>query len=186
MRLFTAIPIGEPARIQVAVLIASLREAGADFAWSDPANLHLTLSFHGSARPEQIPQIEAAMARAAAGKKAFALSFGSVGAFDSLESPRVLWIGVESGAEPIKDLAAALRSELAPEGLLSEEEKTREFRPHLTIGRRCGGKNLESLKKRLALLPRLDARSEADRIVLYESRPSPAGSRYTALREVRL
>jgi 2'-5' RNA ligase len=183
MRLFIAAPISEQAKDGARLAVDDLRRSRADFKWVEAANLHLTLAFFGEAAEAEVPKLEAAMARACAGRAPFELAFGGLGAFDSLERPRVVWIGLREGAKPLTGLAQALREALEGAGLLSEEEKSRGFQAHLTLGRMRSPRNLAALKARLIETPpKAEFRSTVDRLVLYESRLTSEGPVY---REVK-
>lgn len=187
VRLFIAVPITS-AEVQRAAagLLDHLRGAGADYKWVDPENLHLTLSYHGSALPEQIPVLKKAMAKAAAGRKAFSLGLEGLGAFDSLDSPRVVWVGIGGGVEVLRDIVSALHAALQVAGLLGEDEKNREFRGHLTLGRMRSRRNQERLKEFLNSAPSKLGALSVDRLALYESCVSSSGPRYVVRAEVEL
>jgi 2'-5' RNA ligase len=171
-RLFIAVPVCDEIRRAAAELIAGLRLSGADFKWVEPENLHLTLRFFGSTPLERLPEIEALMLRAAQ-RPRFEIAFGSVGAFSSWDDPKVVWVGLDSGALELAALAEALGA----------SEEGRPFSAHLTIGRRRSRGGLERLKAAAerAGLPRL--RQTVDRVVLFESRLTPQGPKYLVCRE---
>lgn len=183
MRLFIAVPLAERVKERAASIIQGLRSSGADFKWVEPRNLHLTLSFLGETPRESIPDLEGAM-KLAAQQPPFDMAFRELGAFDSLDHPRVLWLGVREGAEALKGLAERLDAILAQDGFLPEKGRGRSFAAHLTLGRMRSPRNLHRLRAALkgtALLEGL--RSRVERIVLYESRLSSQGPAYTELRE---
>ncbi|MDD5627429.1 MAG: RNA 2',3'-cyclic phosphodiesterase [Elusimicrobia bacterium] len=171
-RLFIAVPAADEVRRAAARLIAELRLSGADFKWVEPENLHLTLRFFGATPLERLPEIESLMGKAAR-RPRFAVSFGPVGAFNSWEDPKVLWVGVGQGAAELAALAESLGA--SAEG--------RPFSAHLTIGRRRGRGGGERLKAaaRRAGFPEL--RQEVDRIVLFESRLTAQGPAYSIRKE---
>lgn len=160
-----------------------LASMGADIKWVKPANLHLTLRFLGETPANKVEAIARAMAAACQGKPQFELGFGPMGAFPSLAKPRVVWIGLEDGGQPLRALAGALANGLKSEGFALPEEG-RDFKAHLTMGRSrspkgthgLAGKAAEWTKEKMAL-PRV----LVDRLVLFESRLSPAGPTYVPL-----
>ena len=180
MRFFIAAPISEEARNGARSVLDVLSRCHADFKWVEPENLHLTLAFFGDAPAQALPALEKAMDQAVSGRRAFELVFGELGAFDSLERPRVLWLGVSRGAELLKELAGALRLALDQAGLLTEQDRGRDFKAHLTLGRMRSSRRLSELKAILARSPlKAEFRSRVERLVLYESRLSAQGPVYT-------
>ncbi|MBI4375482.1 MAG: RNA 2',3'-cyclic phosphodiesterase [Elusimicrobia bacterium] len=186
MRLFIAVPISSNVREAADRAIAKLRATGADFKWVDPGALHMTLCFLGDMPESSRPGIERAMTAAAAGAGPFEIEFDRLGFFGSADHPRVLWLGVGSGARQLKSLEAAISRRLVEERLEFKREE-RDYEPHLTLGRMRSAKNLERLRgdiKAFAIVPTL--RSQVDRVVLYESQLSPQGPAYAALTEFPL
>lgn len=150
-------------RAAACALIDELAAAGADFRWVKPDALHVTLSFLGETDPKKVPELERAM-KAAARRRAFELSLGALGAFDSLEDPNIIWIGLDKGAVELSELAAAL-----------PQLPGRTFTPHLTLGRMRGRKGLGRLKSELRTAAVPAAAQLVDKLVLYESRLGGAG-----------
>src|SRR5690606_8584575 len=94
VRLFVAVLLPGKVRAGIAgEVVPSLRERLPRAAWVRPDNLHVTLKFAGR-RPEAlVPELTDALRAAAAGVEPFDLVLEGVGAFPSLERPRVLWLG---------------------------------------------------------------------------------------------
>jgi 2'-5' RNA ligase len=177
MRVFTALPVTEPAREQVVGLLGSLRRTAWPVRWVGEVGLHLTLKFLGEVPQERAGAIEEALRFAAEGTGPLPLRLNELGAFPTANRPRVLWVGVETppGLELLQDRVERRLAEIGfpPEG--------RPFRPHITLGRVRGGQRLpprgfEDFGGRFEPAPFL-----ADRLVLYESVLTPAGPRYEAL-----
>lgn len=140
VRAFVAVnfPIHVVRRIadEAAALRAPLAAAGLKVRWVPAANLHVTLKFLG---PIKVAAIEAITARLVSGLREagpralgpFDLEARGLGAFPSVEQPRVLWAGV-AGSPAL----AALQQEV--EGWLAElgfPRDDRPYHPHVTIGR---------------------------------------------------
>lgn len=187
MRLFIAVPIDARVRSAARRLMGELRSSEADFKWVEPENLHLTLAFLGETGEDRLPELGGILDRAAAARESFELTFNSLGAFDSFDYPRVVWVGLGMGAEPLQALAGALCQALYDADLLPEPERRRRFEAHLTLGRMRSARGIARLRSRLKSAPPLEPFSCAvERLVLYRSRLSPKGPSYTALREARL
>lgn len=131
LRLFVAADVPEDVRDAVASAIEPLRARHPDGRWTPPHNWHVTLKFLGRTWPRLLPTVLDAVERVAAAAGGFETSVRDVGAFPSARRARVVWVGLENGAEPMRRIAAELDHALAPE---FPREK-REFTPHLTIAR---------------------------------------------------
>jgi 2'-5' RNA ligase len=109
---------------------------------------------------------------------------GGVGAFPKLENPAVIWCGVQDDDGRLARLQAAV--ETACEGLGHAREK-RPFRPHLTLGRVKGRRNLQPLIECLKIAARdLESSFTASRFHLFRSITRPTGAVYTVLETVEL
>jgi len=172
-RLFIAVPVSDEVRRAAARLIAELRLSGADYKWVEPENLHLTLRFLGATPLERIPGIEAILRRAAQ-RPRFEISFGAVGAFDSWDDPRVVWLSADEGAAELAALAK----------LLGASEEGRPFSAHLTIGRRRSRSGLERLRAAANRAGLQGLRQAVEKVVLFESRLTPQGPKYLVRSEV--
>ena len=187
-RLFIAVDPAPEAAARAGRIAARLRDAGIEAAWTNPAQLHLTLHFLGDEVDDaDLHRICVAMDEAAATVPAFRVAFGGVGAFPDLRRPRVVWLGVRTGAAELGRLHDALAERLEPLGFPPE---ARGFRPHLTLARLRGGRGAAS---GAAFAAALDACAAADggetsisRVCLYESRLAPTGAEHDRLHVSRL
>ena len=175
MRLFIAVAADEEAKAAAAAAVARLRRASDGYRWVDPRDMHVTLRFFGQTSEDKLPEIEALMRRAAAASAPFELVYGGVGAFESFDDARVVWIGLDEGLEPMRRIAE----------LLGRDEP-RPFAPHMTLGRRRRTQALPEFRAALDAEPRLALRRPIDRISLYASKPAPFGHAYEILLEAPL
>lgn len=149
-----------------------LRRAPGDYRWVDPRDMHLTFRFIGEVSDERLPEIHALMDEAAIATDPFEIVYGGLGAFDSLDAPRVVWLGVDEGAAPLEAVAARLK-----------RDEQRPYTPHLTLGRNRREECPPELPGILRAEPRLGLRVVVDRLSLYASRPAPFGHAYEILRQ---
>lgn len=175
MRLFYAVAADEDVKAAAAATVARLRRAPGDYRWVDPRDMHLTLRFLGETAEERLPEVERVMREAAAKTAPFEVVYGGVGAFESLDDPRVVWIGLESGLEPLHALADRLG-----------RDEPRPFAPHLTLGRRRREAHPPEFVAALRAEAPLGLRRRVERISLYASRPAPFGHAYEILLEAPL
>ena len=92
VRAFVAIELSEEIKTSLARLQSGLR-AESYVKWVEPAGIHLTLKFLGNVASDRVSEVEQSMAQACAGVPSFALRIEQLGAFPSVSSPRVVWVG---------------------------------------------------------------------------------------------
>ncbi|MDX1930031.1 MAG: RNA 2',3'-cyclic phosphodiesterase [Pirellulaceae bacterium] len=146
-RTFIAVEIGSPAREVILRLIKQLAGELHGVRWTQPDQLHLTLKFIGDIDNRELPEICSQMRAACSGIEAFSASLKGVGAFPKNKPPRVLWVGFQDGAEPLKLINQRLETSLTGLGIPTEG---RAYVPHLTLGRINRGADQEQIAARLA------------------------------------
>ena len=104
---------------------------------------------------------------AAAETRPFDVVYERVGAFDTLDDPRVVWIGLEDGFGSMERLAAIL-----------DRGESRPLVPHLTLGRRRDARASSEFTQALRAEPVLGLRRRVDAVSLYASRPASFGRVY--------
>ena len=160
--------------------------------WVPAPNLHLTLKFLGPVRAAAVEAVAARLAAGLGGVRPFELEARGVGAFPSVERPRVLWVGV-SAQPALVALQQAVEGWMAEIGFPRDE---RAYHPHITIGRvtgqgsHDGGGGGDRPGDLGALLSERGARAfgtgRATEVVIYESRTLSKGAEYHALGRVPL
>ncbi len=185
VRTFVAVETSDAVRQRAAELIGTFAATGAKVSWVQPHNLHLTLKFLDEVPLNSIPQISAAVQKAAAACEPFELEICQAGAFPSTGHPRTLWLGTGEGSEPLGKLHAALESELKPLGFPKEH---RRFAAHLTIGRVRGpGPGLHELGPLIQQHSAFTAgRFPVAELVVFSSQLTPQGPIYEALSRAAL
>lgn len=128
---------------------------------------------------QKIREIEKILNETAAKVEPFVLTLKGIGAFPELDHPRVVWVGVESGADQSKRIAKTIEENLEKIGIPREE---REFHAHVTLGRVKSMKNVDDLKEIIAA-EKFAAGSAADvnHLTLFKSQLSREGPVYTPL-----
>jgi len=175
MRLFIAVAADEEVRAEAAAAVARLKKVPGDFRWVDPRDMHVTLRYFGEQPESRLPEIEALMKEAAGRTKAFELVYGKVGAFDSIEQPRVIWIGVKEGTAALEAAANAVG-----------RDEPRPYHPHLTIGRNRRQQVPPEFVAALRAETDISLKHGVRKISLYASRPAPFGHAYEILSEAEL
>jgi len=157
---------------------------GGNISWSRPDGIHLTIKFLGDVEEGKIKEIGKVLERIAEGITPFRLLVEGVGAFPTISSPRVIWVGVKTEGENLLVLQKGLEEGLAQLGF---EKETRPFQPHLTLGR------IRYLEDKKGLVESYRALGDiklggflVEGIILFKSELKPTGAVYTKLKEVRL
>ncbi|MEK7348408.1 MAG: RNA 2',3'-cyclic phosphodiesterase [Candidatus Eisenbacteria bacterium] len=184
IRTFVAIPIPAAWEEYLAGVSRELAGLVQGVSWVRPGNLHLTVRFLGDLGESGTARVGDAVARGADGFEAPLAELGRFGGFPTLDRPRVLWIGISRGEPELLALGRRVNAAIDAAGF---DRADKPFRPHLTLGRvREGAQGLGALRGYAPPPPPPPAAALLDRIVVMKSDLHPSGSRYTALREVRL
>ncbi|MFA6078363.1 MAG: RNA 2',3'-cyclic phosphodiesterase [Candidatus Omnitrophota bacterium] len=186
MRLFIAIELSDEIKEGLSMVQSHLKYSGADVKWVETDNIHLTLKFLGEADEDKVKRITSALDAIGSATHPFDISVKEIGAFPRIEHPRVVWAGLDKGAEESKLLAGTIDEKMSEIGFQKEE---RAFSPHMTIGRVKDAKNKDALKEKvLSLDPAmLDLKPQLiSSVILFRSTLTPKGSIYTKIHETRL
>jgi 2'-5' RNA ligase len=180
VRAFIAIELPEDVKRFLERISTKLKKCGADVGWVRTENIHLTLKFLGSVRPDLIPSIEEAVAPVFGEQSPVNLAVRGLGVFPGMRSPRVVWTGCVDSSKALGPLVAKLEESLEPLGFTKEK---RPFSPHLTLGRARSNKRVPDLVEELR--QNLDVSGPeftADHAVLFQSVLKPTGAEYRPLR----
>jgi 2'-5' RNA ligase len=179
MRLFFALQLPDDVRSALRPHVEAAQRIGREsVGFTRVEQLHFTLAFLG-----ETERVDDAVAAVPALPAAFELSIAGRGAFPGLGRPRVLWLGVGEGAQPLCDLAAALCTGLRESGFKLDD---RPFKPHLTLGRvKPRGDKLA--RRALEAVPAAElARFTVREIALVQSVLGSGGAKHTPLRTFSL
>jgi len=187
MRAFIALELSPQLREGLAGLMKDLKgPRGIKGKWVPPENIHLTIRFLGEISQEQVEAVGNLLEEGARGRGVFTLSLVGLGAFPNTFRPRVLWVGVKKGTEPLERLHNRLEEGLFRLGFPPDDKA---FKPHLTLAR-FKNPSLEVRRKVHAVCREMGERSWGEMVVsslvLYESILSPQGASYRKVREVPL
>ncbi|MFH2010209.1 MAG: RNA 2',3'-cyclic phosphodiesterase [bacterium] len=178
-RIFTAVNISVASVRKLAELQQELRRSQSSelkMRWVPPANIHMTLKFYGELTPEQVGGVADAARKAAVGVPPFDVSARGLGVFPDAERPRVLWVGLEEGREPLTALRQRIEDESDAIGFARD---SRSFRGHLTLGRVRRG--AEGIQEWLTSHAEVDClTSTINEIIVYESRLHRTGAEYVS------
>lgn len=154
--------------------LAPLRALALPVRWLPADSLHLTLAFLGELDVQEVAMVEEIVGQVAAKTMAFDIEIGGLGAFPTLERPRVWWVGVR--APRLDEAHSALDAAIAGAGLRREE---RPFSPHITVGRtKDRPRGLAGDVAGVLRAMNYHARIRIETIDLMESQLSRVGARY--------
>ena len=185
LRLFFAVPLDDSVRSAVAKVRDDLRRVPGPVKWVEDANLHFTLKFLGETPVGLIPKLRAVAEAVGQRHAVIDLSLRGIGAFPNARAPRVVWVGLAEGAEPLSALADDLDNALAEASLAPRE--TRPFAAHVTFGRVREPVRRDELTAEIELAGALDfGQMRCDHFVLMRSELSRRGPTYTELERFNL
>jgi RNA 2',3'-cyclic 3'-phosphodiesterase len=178
IRAFVAIRLSPEIEEAVTRFQASLRKLGGNISWTKPAGFHLTLRFLGNrVPPADVEKMIDGLAPIAAATASFIVQARGAGAFPSLNRPRVIWIGLASGA--LAEVAGKVEALSVKCGF---EPQGRPFAPHLTVGSVRNPSRDARMREVLELAANRDFGScLITSMALYRSHLSPQGAKYEAL-----
>ena len=185
MRTFIAIELSDEIKETLAQIQSHLKYSGADVKWVTPGNIHFTLKFLGEIDEKKCGDVKAILDEIAKSTKPFEISLKDIGAFPKIDYPRVIWVGLDKGAEESTELAGKIDETLLK---LDFAKESRPFAAHLTIGRVRSAKNKEALKEKIGSCSfQLSAISHQliSSVILFHSKLTPTGSIYTKLHEAK-
>jgi 2'-5' RNA ligase len=180
IRVFVGIPL--PEELAVEYVAAQQALAGLrNVKWVERGNLHLTLKFLGRVDRTAVSPLAEALARAALRSTPAVLGPGTVTAFPSDRSARVLVVELIDATGAVGRLQAEVERELAA---LGHSPDDRGFRTHVTIGRVREGK--AEARVDLAGVPAPRSSWPVEAFELIESRLGPRGPTYSPLESFQL
>ncbi len=184
IRTFIAVELPEEIHDKLQQIQNDFRASMPDVRWTKPGNIHLTLKFLGDVQLSRIDRITNSLMDIGGRFSPFTMSLASMGAFPNPRKPRIVWVGVEKGADMLVEIANSIEASMKPLGFPKEK---RPFRPHLTVGRIRRLKNPGAMTKALeqSQVGEL-GKFAVEKISFIRSQLDPAGSIYTTLVEVPL
>jgi 2'-5' RNA ligase len=184
LRSFIALPGSDELQSALTSVVRRLAETPSDVRWErDASKFHITLRFLGNVEPDRLAELGTALAGHVVEVGALDLVYEGLGAFPSVERPRVVWAGVRAN-DALARLQAIVEQVCRRLEVGAPEE--RPFHPHITIGRVKGAHNLARLTATLKSITLEPVSARATHILLMRSELHPTGSRYTALKTLPL
>ncbi len=133
IRTFIAVDMARPQKDRLLAVQESLTRAGVGVKWVEEENLHVTLLFLGEVDDRDVVKVCSAVTKCCAEHAGFNVSLGGISGFPNPRRPRIIYAGIEEGAEELKALHDALEPPLLDLGCYRRED--RPYTPHVTLGR---------------------------------------------------
>lgn len=179
IRTFIAIDVPAAQQREILHLQTALRSLLPHVRWVSSPLLHITLHFLGEVPAPELDKVAQAVAAGIKHQSPFEILLRGVGGFPPRSSPRVIWLGVATGAAELRRLYGSLADELALSGFSPSRE---EYHPHVTLGRvsvRLPGAAWKEVTKRFAGVEVGPFQASEVRVV--KSDLTPHGPQYTTL-----
>lgn len=159
-----------------------LVETGAEVKPVEDENIHLTLRFIGEIPQGLVRVLCTEISKIKYPK--FQISVKNIGAFPSMARPRVVWAGVEEGADKLRELHDIVESIVKRLGIPPDKE---EFVPHITLLRVKGSRGIDKLVKAIAEMHDMEFGSTiVDEVFVKKSVLTSSGPIYSNLCSVKL
>jgi len=184
MRAFIAIDIPQIIKEKMSSLQQELKKSGADIRWTKAMGIHLTLKFLGEVKEEKAKEIIDQLKAHIPSFDSLKINLRRLGGFPNLNRPRVIWLGVETIGAGLKQLQREIERSLQSLGFPPE---SRDFKPHLTLGR------VKSFRGQALLLEMIKEKADielgeftADCFYLVQSILKPRGAEYNKIHQFML
>lgn len=181
-RVFIAVHFSDEVIENISRILSHVRQAIGEqtkIKWVPPDNIHLTLQFLGDVDVGLLPKLSGGLRGAFGDVQPFEISASEVGAFPSPARPRVIWVGIRSGADSLKVLQACVERVTDPLGFPPEK---RDFSPHITVGRVKDFPRVADLSAALTQFNTVQAgKCRIETVHLMSSTLKPTGPVYSVL-----
>jgi 2'-5' RNA ligase len=182
LRLFVALETPEAVREALRPVLAGLKQTGADVRWEQEAKLHATIKFLGDTIASRVQPVVRALEQAASVTPPLQVRYSGLGFFPSAREPRIVWAGIVDGSGLLGPFHALLEQSL---GALGYPVESRDFHPHVTLGRVRSRRGSVALRSRMETST-FDVPSTLHEVALVRSDLRPTGSVYTTLNRIFL
>ncbi len=184
LRTFIAIELESPIQETLKKIQDHLRKSGAEVKWVNLENIHLTLKFLGDVSEEKIDSLVKNLKEVLLDRPDFTFDLTHLGAFPKPENPKIIWAGITVGKEEIAKIVSILEDRLHSIGF---EKETRDFAPHVTLGRLHSSINRFALSELIKnyFFPQA-MNQNAKQIILFKSTLTSSGPVYEPLEKFAL
>lgn len=176
-RLFFGLNLDPLFQAEISVCAERLRRLYPEQKWVRFRHFHFTVHFLGDKTPEQKIKVQSIAAEIAQSTEPFNISLEDMGAFPSLNKPRVIWIGAAQECRvDLEHLYQKVTRPLIAEGFPVEHET---FTPHATLFRVRADKLIQ-WDPEVFQFPKTSLR-RVDRLTLFKSVLIDGASEYVPI-----
>ncbi len=182
IRAFIAIELRAEIKNMISAIQKNLKKSNSDIKWVSSQNSHITLKFLGSVSYSAIEKKSSEIRKISRKLSKFKISLGSLGFFPKNKNPKIIWVDIALGKKTLEVIALDLNNSLKG---FNQEQKTKSFHAHITLGRVRTEKNLPALLSLLnqAQKENYNACQIIDSIVLMKSTLKPSGPIYEIIKK---
>ena len=184
IRTFIGIELEPEMRADISQEISYLHGHFPKVRWVRPENLHLTLKFVGTIKPNELSDVFTATEDALADCDPFSLQLSGLGAYPDAIYPRTIWAGCAMGRDRLQLLAKNIEDELATLGYPPER---RPYSPHLTLGRVKQPSFARGIEEYIEDGKQMDfGACDISEVVVYMSELKKDGAIYSPMHHIKL
>ena len=178
VRTFIALPVSSDIQQWISGVQSGLQHTQAQVKWESESQFHVTLKFIGDIDPSLVEPLSDALLKSCTPFSQFDLMFRQLGAFPDTLYPKIIWIGIQ----PHPVLTVLQRTVNQTCEACGIPKETREFHPHITLGRVKGLKNIHRLTEAIKTSTFEPIQTHCQEILFMKSELFPDGARYTKLK----
>lgn len=175
MRLFIAIPLNDDVREEIEKVVGILSENVEGVRWVRRQNWHVTVKFLGKTPAEKVPGIIDVLKNISV-LLPLEMEIRDVGAFSSLGSARVVWVGAYDESRTVHKIYSEIEKGTKKLGFPVEK---RGYNPHITIGR--ARKKPVRLSVEMLESVHCNCRLTVNQVVLLKSELKRSGAEYSVI-----
>jgi len=180
IRTFLALDFQRSTKEKVVGFIQTLKGSPAKVKWVSENNLHLTIKFYGDLNEQQVEKICEEIVSPQF-THPIHYQIAQKGSFPNFKKPKVLWLGIQDNNQTLKHLFLNVE-EINRKLHLPLE--TKNFKPHLTIGRIKFPQDLTKLVKIFQNQPFETINEKSPSLTLYKSELTREGPIYSVLKRI--
>ena len=178
MRAFLAFELPPDVLAYLTGLITKMASVVRDVKWVRNEGIHITVKFLGEIEEEKARLMEQILAPVGEEFAPFKVTLDCIDAFPDKRRARVIVVRLKEGADIMRTIFSGLEAGLVTVGI---ERETREFTPHLTLGRRRSPAPFPGDP------PLIEKRGfDVSDLTLFKSTLTPAGAIYTPVWKITL
>ncbi len=185
MRTFLAADIDNKVNEKIKDFMDRCRLMDRSVKWGKADISHVTIYFFGEVEEKNIKVLEGTVSEALKQIVPFEASAARISAFPSMKGPRVFWIGIENRTHELEKIYESIKTDL-PGKKIKVNIESKDYTPHLTIGRVKGRCDPETIRRMSACSETEFGSFVIDKIILYQSILRKEGPMYSPLKVFQL